>query len=101
MKRPILSGVGPFAAGTLILLLSALMVIRGRDADRINRSLSILSLVSSLRRASAVGELEVARSDALLWSRFGGIRESMVAMESAWAALGPIIVHKCTPQKDV
>jgi len=94
MKRPILSGVGPFAAGTLILFLSAVMVIRGRDADRINRSLSILSLVSSLRRASAVGELEVARSDALLWSRFGGIRESMVAIESAWAALGPDGAHR-------
>jgi methyl-accepting chemotaxis protein len=89
MKRPILSRMGLFAAGTLILILSAGMVIRGRDAARIDRSLSILSLVSSLRWSSAVGELEVARSDALLWSRFGGIRESMVALENAWAALGP------------
>ena len=89
MKRPILSGIGPFAVGTLVLIVLAGIVIRGRDADRIDRSLSILSLVSSLRRASAVGELEVARSDALLWSRFGGIRESMVALENAWAAMGP------------
>jgi len=89
MNRQRLPGLWVFAAGTTILVVSALLVNRARDADRVQRSLAILSLVSSLREASAIGELEVARSDALLWSGFGGIRARMADLENAWKGMGP------------
>ena len=89
MKRPLPPGIGTFAAGTVILLVAALLALRGREADRLERSFSALSLVSSLRQAATVAELDGARSDAILWSGFGGIRQRMAELERTWAEAGP------------
>jgi hypothetical protein len=89
MKGRLLPGLGPFVGGTLVLLISAFLANRAWDGEQLGRSFAALSLVSSLREASTVGELEDARSDAVLWSGFGGMKQRMVELEDAWVAMGP------------
>ena len=89
MKPTLLPGLRGFAAGTLVLVVAGVLLVRARDREHVARSFAALSLVSSLRAAAATGELEDARSDALLWSGFGGLTRRMVELEDAWGAMGP------------
>lgn len=89
MKFVLPRGSAFFAAGTLVLLAAAILVIQASGAARTEQSLADLSLVTSLRSSSALEELEEARSDVILWSGFGGIVQRLIDLEEAWIAMGP------------
>lgn len=89
MRFALPRGSAVFAVGTLTLLVGAILMIRAGDAARTERSLAALSLVSSLKSSGALEEMEEARSDAILWSSFGGMVQRLRELERAWAMMGP------------
>lgn len=89
MKLTLPRGSALFGAGTVTLVVASVLVIRAGEARRVDRSLAALSLVASLQSSSALEEMEEARSDAILWSSFGGMIQRLVDLEDAWAVMGP------------
>jgi methyl-accepting chemotaxis protein len=89
MKPNLPRGSAVFAAGTVLLLAATLVGLQALGAGRAEESIADLSLVTSLRSSNVRDELEKARSDALLWSSFGGIIQRLTDLEEAWLAMGP------------
>ena len=89
MRSVLPRGSRVFATGTVFLVAAAYLVIQALGTARTERSLAGLSLVTSLKSSSALEELEEARSDAILWSGFGGIVQRLIDLENAWVAMGP------------
>lgn len=88
MSRLPVSGIRRFAVITLVILLGAAALVRARDQAREDLIMSRLSLISSLRAGGIQSELREARSDAVLWSGFGNVRERLIALEDAWRSMG-------------
>jgi methyl-accepting chemotaxis protein len=89
MSRIAMTGVGRFAAVTAILVVVMVLLAWSRHEAREAQMLSRLSLVSSLRSGGVLAELNSARSDAVLWSGFGNVRQRLMGLDEAWGNLGP------------
>jgi methyl-accepting chemotaxis protein len=89
MRTSRLVGLGRFATVSVLLALATVLVLLNREATRTDDALNRLSLVSSLRAASLQEEMATARSDAVLWSGFGNVRQRLAEIQAAWEELEP------------
>lgn len=89
MSRIAMTGVGRFAGVTAIIVVVVVLLVWSRHEARQAQISSRMSLVSSLKAGGVLAELNSARSDAVLWSGFGNVRQRLMDLDEAWGNLGP------------
>ncbi len=86
-RRP--AGFWVFGIMTAVVVVGTAAVARTGQSRELAFIRDRLAMVSALRAAAVVEEMDKARSDALVWSGFGDLRTRIQDMDRAWQALGP------------